>query len=111
MIWHDRMGININTNIMLGYFSPYFIHHFPRIIGDYNPDWGIARYRGPNKKIILELVRETKGSQELQNLQFPHEKRKILCAEKFFDTLGIDYRVVMDQADWWKPAPDQLVFE
>jgi len=85
-------------------FPPAFKIDFPRIIGDYNPDWGIARYSTPDHKITLELVRETKGTQELKNLQFPHEKRKITCAEKFFQALDIDYRVVTDQPDWWKPG-------
>ncbi len=91
-------------------FPPAFKIDFPHIIGNYNPDWGIARYSGPDHKIILELVRETKGTQELKNLQFPHEKRKITCAQKLFQTLGIDYRVVIDQPDWWQPGdvfPDQ----
>lgn len=97
-------------------FPPAFKIDFPRVIGNYNPDWGIARYSGPDKKIILELVRETKGTQEIKNLQFPHEKRKIACAKKLFDTLGIDYRVVVDQADWWKtgdsiPEQDSLLKE
>lgn len=85
-------------------FPPAFKIDFPRVIGNYNPDWGIARYAGPDKKIVLELVRETKGTQEIENLQFPHEKRKIACAKKLFETLDIDYRVVVDQADWWKTA-------
>ena len=85
-------------------FPPAFKINFPRIIGNYNPDWGIARYSGPDHSITLELVRETKGTQELQNLQFPHERRKITCAEKLFHALDIDYRVVTDQADWWKTA-------
>ena len=95
-------------------FPPAFKIDFPRIIGDYNPDWGIARFSSPDHKITLELVRETKGTQELKNLQFPHERRKITCAEKFFQALDIDYRVVTDQADWWKPGdtiPEQERFE
>nr|MBC8503892.1 type III restriction endonuclease subunit R [Chloroflexota bacterium] len=85
-------------------FPPTFKIDFPRIIGNYNPDWGIARYRDKDHQVTLELVRETKGTQELQNLQFPHERRKITCAEKFFQALDIDYRVVTDQPDWWKPG-------
>jgi type III restriction enzyme len=90
-------------------FPPAFKIDFPRIIGNYNPDWGIARYR--DGKILLELVRETKGKEELEGLQFPNEARKIHCAQKHFQAVGIDYRVVSDQsADWWLPAaetPDQ----
>jgi len=86
-------------------FPPAFKIDFPRVIGDYNPDWGIARYK--DGKILLELVRETKGREELQGLQFPHEARKIRCAQKHFRSVGIDYRVVSDEtADWWKPAEE-----
>jgi len=87
-------------------FPPAFKFDFPRVIGNYNPDWGIARYRSSDDKVILELVRETKGTTDLKNLQFSHEKRKIACAEKLFAALGIDYRIVTDQTvDWWRPAP------
>jgi type III restriction enzyme len=89
-------------------FPPTFKFDFPRIIGNYNPDWGIARYKGPDHRIILELVRETKGREELKELQFPHERRKIACAEKLFQALDIDYRVVTDQPDWWRPGDDTL---
>ena len=92
-------------------FPPKFKLEFPRIIGDYNPDWGIARYRDADRAFTLELVRETKGSTEIENLQFSSEKRKIRCALKVFETLGIDYRPVSDQTtDWWEPAGVQGKF-
>ena len=87
-------------------FPPAFKINFPRVIGDYNPDWGIARYK--DGKILLELVRETKGREELDQLRFPSEKRKIECARKHFQALGIDYRVLSDETtDWWMPGDDQ----
>jgi restriction endonuclease len=83
-------------------FPPSFKIQMPRLIGNYNPDWGIARYN-QDGKIVLELVRETKGSEELATLQFPSEKRKITCVRKHFKTIGIDYRVITDKAvEWWK---------
>jgi type III restriction enzyme len=89
-------------------FPPKFKLDFPRIIGDYNPDWGIARYRDAERKLTLELVRETKGGVELDLLRFPHEKRKIECAMKVFEALGVDYRVVSDEtADWWESEARQ----
>jgi type III restriction enzyme len=88
-------------------FPPSFKIQFPRILGNYNPDWGIARY-SEDRKMILELVRETKGGEELEGLQFPSEKRKIQCALKHFKAVGIDYRVVTDQViRWWDPG-DQI---
>jgi len=88
-------------------FPPSFKIQFPRILGNYNPDWGIARY-GEDGKMILELVRETKGGEELEGLQFPSEKRKIQCAMKHFKAIGIDYRVVTDQVVKWWEADDAL---
>lgn len=94
-------------------FPAAFKIDFPRIIGNYNPDWGVARW--DDGQILLELVRETKGSEELASLQFPHEKRKILCARKYFKAIEIDYRVILDATpDWWRPAeelPEQLKLE
>jgi len=92
-------------------FPPSFRIQMPKLIGNYNPDWGIARYN-PDGRIILELVRETKGGDELEKLRFPHEKRKIDCAKKHFKAVGIDYRVVTDQAvEWWKSEEDAPVQE
>ena len=88
-------------------FPPAFKIPFPKVIGNYNPDWGIARYTA-DRKVILELVRETKGREEADLLQFPHEKRKIACARKVFQALGIDYRMVTDQTpDWWAPEGER----
>jgi len=83
-------------------FPPLFKIPLPRVLGNYNPDWGIARW-GDDGRMVLELVRETKGREELEGLQFPSERRKIECARKHFKAVGIDYRVVTDQVvDWWK---------
>jgi type III restriction enzyme len=86
-------------------FPPAFKIEFPRVIGNYNPDWGIARYR--DGKFLIELVRETKGSEDLAGLQFPSEARKIRCAQKHFHTVGIDYRVISDPfLNWWTSSDD-----
>lgn len=86
-------------------FPPSFRIQFPKVIGNYNPDWGVARY-SDDGKITLELVRETKGA-EAGKLQWPHEKRKIECAKKHFSTIGIDYREIYpDFDDWWKSAEE-----
>lgn len=82
-------------------FPPAFKLRFPKVIGNYNPDWGIAR-RSDDGKLLLHLVRETKGSADLSKLQFPHEKRKILCAQKIFRELGVSYRHVTGTTkEWW----------
>jgi type III restriction enzyme len=106
-----RLKLNDDDNVVFYFkFPPAFKIDFPRIIGDYNPDWGIARYK--DGKILLELVRETKGGENLDPLRFPHEARKIRCAQKVFTALGVDYRVVTDHtADWWEPEVEQLKFK
>ncbi len=99
-----RYRLNDDGEVLFYFkFPPRFRIEFPRIIGNYNPDWGIARY-SPDRRVILELVRETKGAEELGTLQFPHEKRKIDCARRHFAAVGVDFRVVTDQAvEWWRP--------
>ena len=94
-------------------FPPAFKFDFPRVIGNYNPDWGIARYiPRDGGKVILELVRETKGQTDPRKLQFAHETRKVKCAQKLFEALGIDYRIVTDRTvDWWRPDPAKSVVQ
>jgi type III restriction enzyme len=90
-------------------FPPKFRLEFPRVIGNYNPDWGIVRV-GEDGRTKLELVRETKGRTNLEQLRFASEGLKIRCAQKFFASLGIDYRTIDGtEARWWLPAgtPDE----
>lgn len=97
-----------NNTILYFKFPPKFKIQLPKIIGNYNPDWGIVR-RYKDGTLKLELVRETKGGVDLERLRFPKEKRKILCAEKYFRKLGIDYRVVTDTTyDWYKKEEKQI---
>ncbi|RJP54465.1 MAG: DEAD/DEAH box helicase [Anaerolineaceae bacterium] len=102
-----KLKLNDDDKVVFYFkFPPTFKIDFPRIIGDYNPDWGIARYK--DGKVLLELVRETKGGENLDLLRFPHEARKIRCAQKVFTALGVDYRVVTDHtADWWESEVEQ----
>lgn len=102
-----KLKLNEDDKVLFYFkFPPTFKIDFPRIIGDYNPDWGIARYK--DGKILLELIRETKGGTNIDLLRFPHEARKIRCAQKAFTALGVDYRVVTDTtADWWESEVEQ----
>ena len=77
-------------------FPANFKIRIPKIIGNYNPDWGIIRFDADGKTKV-QLVRETKGSMNPNLLQFPNEKRKIDCAKKHFKAIGIKYRQVNDQ--------------
>ena len=62
-------------------------------VGGYNPDWAIVLEDGE----VVYLVRETKGGTDLDKLQFPKERMKILYGVKHFDAIGADY-------DWLEKA-------
>jgi len=71
------------------------------VIGNYNPDWSIVRY-DETGKLILQLIRETKGTQDETKLQFPQERRKIDCARKYFKALHLDYQHITEHTSaWW----------
>ena len=71
----------------------------PTPIGSYNPDWAIVvedidEFGKPTGKEKFYLVRETKGTTNLDDLR-PDEKRKIKCGKQHFrEALGVDYEVV-----------------
>lgn len=82
-------------------FPNQFKIRVPKIIGNYNPDWGIIRFDDTGK-LKLELVRETKGNVNPNLLQFPNEKRKIDCAAKHFALTGLDYKQIKgDEIRWY----------
>ncbi|MFN8578824.1 MAG: type III restriction endonuclease subunit R, partial [Candidatus Sericytochromatia bacterium] len=82
-------------------FPNLFRINLPKIIGNYNPDWGIIRI-GIDGKLKLQLVRETKGSSDPNKLRFDNEKRKILCADKHFKALSINYKQIKGtETDIW----------
>lgn len=47
-----------------------------------------------------------KGSTNLARLRFPHEKRKIRCAERYFAALGVNYQTIDPSVhgNWWEPV-------
>jgi len=52
-------------------------------------------------------VRETKGTIDAERLRFPNERRKITCAKKHFEALGVSYRQVTDkEEEWWLDGAD-----
>ncbi|MDW8395612.1 MAG: DEAD/DEAH box helicase family protein [Anaerolineae bacterium] len=94
-------------------FPPGFKVSLPALIGDYNPDWGIARVHRNGKLEVRAFVHETKGSTEISRLQFPHERRKIRCAQRYFAALGIAYRAINPEqrGGWWQVSAEQLTFD
>lgn len=63
-------------------------------IGRYNPDWAIVMDDPDDEEERLYLIRETKGTLDLDDLR-PDEKRKVLCGRKHFGgALGVNFKVV-----------------
>jgi len=94
-----------NDPKVIGYFKfpPTYKIDLPKAIGNYNPDWGILRY-DDDGRIVMKLVRETKGQKDTSKLRFSNEKRKIDAAKKHFMEIGLDYKVT-DGEDplWYEP--------
>lgn len=102
-----------NDPRLIGYFKfpPLYKIDLPRVIGNYNPDWGILRY-DDDGKVVLKLIRETKGREDISHLRFANEGRKIEAAKKHFSKLGLDYRVVTDSThDWYEPEYSRTLRE
>lgn len=64
-------------------------------VGKYNPDWAIALKSGE----IVYIVRETKGTTNLDKLPFEMEKTKVLSGAAHFLELGVSYDVVKFAGD------------
>jgi type III restriction enzyme len=98
---------------VVGYFKfpPAYKIDLPKVIGNYNPDWGILRY-DDSGRLVLKLVRETKGQEDTSRLRFSNEKRKTDAAKKHFREVGLDYRVVSDESPlWYEPEHMQRIRE
>lgn len=63
-------------------------------IGGYNPDWALVW--GDEGDRYVYLVRETKGTREIEKLQFAHEGKKIKAGKAHFRELAVDYDVVVE---------------
>lgn len=65
-------------------------------LGDYVPDWAIVWTKPEGD--TLYLVRETKfGYDDLEKQLTWEEKKKIICGEKHFNTLGVDFKVAQSK--------------
>lgn len=94
----SKLEADKNVNFFFKFPSKYKID-FPKIIGNYNPDWGVIRsnYEG----IKIELVRETKGTAKIENLRFVSEINKVKVAQKHFQSLNIDYDIIKGDELYW----------
>jgi type III restriction enzyme len=64
----------------------------PTPIGNYNPDWAIVRKLESGEKKVY-LVRETKGTTDIDALRFEGEGWKIEFGRQHFIAIDIDYKV------------------
>lgn len=100
-----KLEADNNVNLFFKFPSKYKID-FPKIIGNYNPDWAVIRK--DNEGVKIQLVRETKGTADVSKLRFSHEIRKVKVAHKHFSALGIDYDVIKgDEPTWYIKKNDQ----
>ena len=67
-------------------------------VGGYNPDWAIVRNKGQSD-YELYLVRETKGSSNIDDLFREAEAWKVTFGKKHYDALGVDYKVVREASE------------
>ena len=61
----------------------------PTPLGNYNPDWAFVRNQKDGQ--ALYLVRETKGTDDLEKLQWESEGWKIKFGKAHFNALRVDY--------------------
>lgn len=62
-------------------------------VGDYNPDWAIVKEVDGVEKVYM--VRETKNGGERED-----ELRKIVCAKRHFEAIGMDDYAKSTPGDW-----------
>ena len=67
-------------------------------VGGYNPDWAIVRRDARNERRVY-LVRETKGSSNLDELFRESEVWKVTFGRKHFEAIDVDYKVVKESRD------------
>lgn len=63
-------------------------------LGNYNPDWAFVRHEGESDS--LYLVRETKGTSTIEDLQWETEGWKIKFGEAHFRAIDVDYAFGQD---------------
>ncbi len=73
-------------------------------IGKYNPDWAIVRESSSGEH-ELYLVRETKGSNVLEELRFEGERWKVQFGKRHFDAIEVDYKQVKSASELDKDIP------
>lgn len=78
-------------------------------LGSYNPDWALVRKDADGQ--YLYLVRETKGTDVIENLQWETEGWKIKFGEAHFQELNVDYSWGHDPGLLIEVSPDFATHE
>ena len=76
-------------------------------LGNYNPDWAFVRKEREGD--CLYLVRETKGTDDIESLQWESEGWKIKFGEAHFAALKVDYLFHNDPQALIEPSPGRTV--
>ena len=91
-------------------FPPGFKVDLPDLIGNYNPDWGVARlHRNGAGRGAHFRPRDQRHDRD-GKLQFPHERRKIRCAREVLRDDRVNY-LTMDPkktGGWWEMPSSKL---
>ncbi len=72
-------------------------------LGKYNPDWALVRNEADGQR--LYLVRETKGTDDIEKLQWESEGWKIQFGKAHFHALKVDYLFHHDPSVLIEPSP------
>ncbi|MEK9581246.1 MAG: hypothetical protein VW037_12150, partial [Acidimicrobiaceae bacterium] len=64
-------------------------YKIPTPLGNYNPDWAFIRVGDSGRRYLL--VRETKGTEDIEQLQWESEGWKIRFGEAHYNAIDIDY--------------------
>lgn len=73
-------------------------------LGNYNPDWALVRR--DDEGDCLYLVRETKGTDDIEKLQWESEGWKIKFGAAHFAALKVDYLFHSDPGALIQPSPE-----
>jgi type III restriction enzyme len=63
----------------------------PTPLGNYNPDWAVVKEEG--EQLFLYMIRETKGTDDPEDLFREAEKWKVSFGSKHFEAISVDYAI------------------
>lgn len=82
-------------------------YKIPTPLGNYNPDWAFIRDGDAGRR--YHLVRETKGTDDIEKLQWESEGWKIRFGEAHYNAIGVDYAFGHDPVALIEPTGATIV--